>query len=309
MKKQYLIPSQRNVAVAACLFAIGNAMSSAHAEFALDFKPVAPANNITTLIQCPAGQCVRMNSLKDPDTTPFLIETARDPASGYYYYHVLIGDKSSDFALDYYISQAGGNDWWPNFPQNSSMGSYNGGADAKPQGFWTNPFYAPLDSNATLSGNGTGNPQRVIFRQLLQDSSGNFSQEVLKSSYLDKPKITQTVHDGEMSSNFTFDMSALGYTGASALTTGGTITNTLQVIDSKSGNSMTNFDIKTSSQNSYVDGGKYSYTPGTGKDGSFGAYTYAPGANFDVYNVNWAGFYDKSANALNDPTQSNIPNY
>ena len=141
---------------------------------------------------------------------------------------------------------------------------------------------------------------------------GEAMYSVLKASFLTKPKITQTIKDGvngeKMLSTFVLDMSTLGYSGSSALTTGGTLTNTMVVTDSQSGLVVTDFDINTTSQNSYVTGGKYNYTNGIGTGGSYGTYTYAPGANFDVYHVNWAAYLDK-----NDPNNfdyiHSIPNY
>jgi hypothetical protein len=181
----------------------------------------------------------------------------------------------------------------------SSAGSYNGGSDAQPSNnFGQGAFSDPLGSDTTKTGNGTANPERVVFRQTLQDTY--MEQEVLKAVKANKPKITQTINDNEMSSTFILDMSALGYNDASAA---GIMTNTMLVTDSQSGLVMTNFDINTTSQNSYVSGGKYKYnfpTSGMWMDKSFGTYTYAPGAGFDVHSVNWAAF--------SDPTV-NIPNY
>lgn len=307
MENQHLKPLQRKATVAICLLATSGVMSAAHAELALNFQPAPAANRLNVLVTCmpgvsySRGSCVRGNSDSptaplDPDKTPFYMETAVDPATGLGYYHVLLGDPNSDFVQEYYISYASGTDWWPLYPKNASGGTYNGGTDAQPKQNWTATFVDPL-SSSNLSGNATGNPQRVTFRQVVKGT--NFSQEVLKSRYLTKPKITQTVSDGEMMSNFVFDMSAISYTGATALTTNGVISNTLLVTDSQSGEVLTNFDINTSSQKGNINGGKYNYATGTGPAGSSGTYTYATGT-YNIYSTNWAAFWDPTAN---------IPNY
>lgn len=319
MEKLRFVPSQRKAAVAIGLFAMGCAIQMAHAEFALNFQPVDSANRINTLVSCMAGMpaatsaatfegsCVRMKSNADPDHTPFYMETAVDPSTGFGYYHVLLGDPSSDFAQEYYITYAGSQEWWPDFRTNASGGIYNGGRDAKPQNNFSGTFYAPLDPDATRTGNGSARPDRVYFRQTVKGTG--FSQEVLKAGLFTKPKITQTVTDdeGTMTSAFVIDMSTLGYTGASALTNGGTVTNTLVFNDPANSGFLTNFDMSKNSQKSNVSAGKYSYTTGTGLGGSFGSYTYAQGS-FDIYKVNWAAYLDK-----NDPNNfdynNTIPNY
>lgn len=306
MGKQHQKPLQRKAVVKACLLTLGAAViPAANAELTLNFQPVAAANRLSVDLACMPGaaysvsSCVRgdPNSLfgKDPDTTPFYMERTTEPGfSGGY--HVLIGDPNSDFSQEYYISFAGTTQWPNAFQKTASMGTYNGGVDAKPKNNFNGVFVDPL-SSSDLSGSATGNPQRVTFRQTLNGTG--FSQEVLKSTRANKPKITQTVADGEMSSNFVIDMSGLVYSGASALTTAGLMTNTLVVTDSQTGQVLTNFDIKTSSQNSNITGGKFAYARGPGLDGSYGNYTYATG-KFDVYSVNWAAYWDPTAN---------IPNY
>jgi hypothetical protein len=299
MVKQHLKPSQWKATVTACLLAVGGAMPAAHADLTLNFAPVSGGQALLGCMPGVAfipGSCVRMQNTQDPDTTPFYMEAVTDAATGVSYYHTLLGDTNSDFAQEYYIAYAGNASWWPGFRMNASAGTYNGGADAQPTQNWTATFHDPLAAS-NLSGNGTGRPDRVMFRQTIKGTG--FNQEVLKANRLNKPKITPPTTDGEMASDFVLDMSTLVYDGASALTNAGAITNTLVVTDSQSGQIMANFDINTTSQNSNVTGGKYNYTPGTGTGGSFGAYTYATGS-FDVYSVNWSAFWDPTAN---------IPNY
>lgn len=301
MEKQLLEPLQRKAAVKACLLAFGMvAASAANAELGLNFQPVAAANRTSVDLACMPGvsysrdSCLRGGGPLDPDPTPFYME--RTTENGVGGYHILIGDPNSDFSQEYYITNAGVGVWTNDFRLTASAGTFNGGVDATPKANWTIPFVDPL-SASTTSGNATGNPRLVTFRQTV--NGVGFSQEVLKDRRLNKPRITQSVSDGEMVSNFVLDMSNLVYTGPTALTNAGAMTNTLVVTDKQTGQILTNFDINTSSQKSNVNGGMFSYANGTGTGGSFGNYTYATG-KYDIYSSNWAAFWDPTAN---------IPNY
>lgn len=58
----------------------------------------------------------------------------------------------------------------------------------------------------TWTGNGTGNPTRAVFRMELTDPSQGYSLEVFKPSLGNKHRITQTLNNGGMLSQFEADM-------------------------------------------------------------------------------------------------------
>lgn len=319
MEKQ----SVRRSAISALMLVIGIPAANA-SDLPLNFQPAIPAQRSNALdVYCIPGStstyradtCVRGNPNDnpriDPDKTPFLLE--RMSAWGAGFYHVLIGDPESDFSQEYYIFFSGTEaQQWPNgFRLTTSDGTYNGGPDARPDAHLI-PFIRPLDDNDKLTGNASGYPARVIFKQTLKGVG--FDQEITKGSFLKKPLIIQNVSDNEMVSNFRLDMTALGYGDvgtaaerAAALNTPGVMTNTMKITDAKTGAVYTDFDINTTSQKSFITGGKYTYRLGTGEGGSMGTYTYASGT-YDIHKTNWKAYLDK-----NDPTNfdyaNTIPNY
>lgn len=260
--------------------------STAMAGLTLNFLPV-PINqrvpNITN-IDCTtptSGGCVRGSSFTDPDKTPFYQELVTD--QGLSYYHVMIGDPSSAFAQEYYIAVAtlpggGINCCWPNgAPFSSSSGVFNGGADLAPafKG-WADPLSA-----ATLSGSGTGNPERVIFRQVVQDK--DFNQETRKLSFLNKPAITQTLITPEIQSLFSFDMSNSTYRDPN---TTGVMTNRIVLFNVGQPSPFLDFDVVSNLRSSKLTGGRFTFAPGLGVGDSFGTFQYLEGG-FDPYLTDW----------------------
>ena len=289
-------------AITICLAGMIGGLSVAQAEFTLNFQPLTPTDGQSivneALLDCrfsnptsSSASCNRMSSLIDPDRTPFYQETVR-AADGSMYYHVIIGDPESDFAQEYYI-QAGWGYWlgYNQFPMSASEGGLNGGADATPSGFFGATFGSPLDSDPTISGNGTANPRKMIFRQIVRGPG--FEQEVIKDSFANKPKITQQVQDAEMVSDFSVDMSGISYSDAS---TSAPMTNTLVITDAASGLVYTDFDINDPANRSRIAAGQYTYSGGLPYKGSMGTYTYASGGNFDVYAVEWAAYRNADEN-------------
>jgi hypothetical protein len=154
------------------------------------------------------------------------------------------------------------------------------------------PLTAPTGKN---SGNGSGNPSRVLIRQKL--ITPELTVEFLKDKFDKKPVITQDLKTADIRSYVKIDMSNSDYNTAS---TAGAMTNTLT---SPSGNVPVSFDVHVNSQagHSHVNAGQYTYTPGTpgplseGFDwgGANGTYTYAEGG-FDVNAVDWSRYFDSS---------------
>ncbi len=165
----------------------------------------------------------------------------------------------------------------------------------------------PVDQRYRISGNGTMNPSRTVL--LMQASDSSVSIEVYKPQLDRKPRISQTLVDGAVTSRFMADMRGLTY---SDMNKDAVVTNTLALNDPglpvKGG---ADFDLSFA-QKSNVTAGKYIFTPGAGwsapldptgsqgwnADGSTfdpGAYTYSEGG-FDVLNVDWTSFFDPAQN-------------
>ncbi len=340
MKNQHIQSLQRRMVATALLLAFGGVMPAANAQLALNFTPapqvyfgpgdprnVYPEGNIrnnypSQLVDCrannPSRGCRRGDPSPsssdpfDPDPTPFFMELVVDPITDRVYYHVLIGQKDdpnlpSQFSQEYYIATSG-TDWYAAFPGTASAGTFNGGLDATPVRNWNRNFISPLadsviSTDSLGAGSGSGLPDRVVFNQVLRGTG--FKQEVTKASLGGKPKITQTVNEAGISSNFALDMSALNYYGAASLTTGAPIINTLLITDTQTGEVLTNFDINTSSQRSNINAGKYIYNFGNGNAGSNGTYTYGT-ATYKIHETKWLNFWDKNVNISNGET---FPNF
>lgn len=321
------------IATAGVLGILGAASTASAADFQHNFEAFTPGAGetvVSTLLDCrfsaPAGSaftfvadgkvgdaCARGDNSEDPDHTPFFEETITT-ANGNMYYHVIVGDPDSDFAQEYYI-QAGWGAWleYGNFPKTASDGGLNGGIDATPT-WMAAEFASPLDN--TLGGNGTGAPEKVTFRQIVR--SPGFEQEMLKSKLAYKPVIVQTVDDDEMDSDFSVDMSNIDYNDD---TTTGEIINTMTIIDKDTGYVWTDFDMHKAPK-SYTSNAKYTVSGGTGvaqlqwyyetfmgmspevaeAEARKGAqatspdYNYAGEADFDVYAVDWAAYWNADEN-------------
>lgn len=277
-------------------------VSTAVADLSMNFLPV-PVNgrlNNVVNIDCStptAGGCLRGNLLSDPDKTPFYQELVVD--KGLSYYHVLIGSPGGEMAQEYYIAVAtlangGVSCCWSNgAPFSASSGNFNGGPDQAPafKG-WADPLGTTTASGASASGNGTGNPERVIFRQVIQDREIN--QETSKLSFLNKPKITQSLTNADIQALFGFDMSNSTYRDMNTI---GIMTNRIALFEG--GMPSFDFDVTSNRQFSKLTGGRFTFTPGLGQGESFGTFQYLEGAGFDPYTTNWFPY----SNPTNIPNQ------
>lgn len=181
------------------------------------------------------------------------------------YYHVIVGDPATDFALEFYIQSDGG--------------------DSASGGDFSNWRY-PLSSSVSLSGNGTGDATRVHMRQLIQD--GGMVQDTLKARNATKPRISQDINDGGLSSQFVVDMSNSNY---STRTTPGTIVNRQSLVASDGMPAgFADFDISKDSQRSRVTAGQFSRSGGVGT-----SYSYLYGG-FDLNSVKWISYCDPAQN-------------
>ena len=260
--------------------------------------------------------------------------------NGQQYFHVVIQDANSDFKQESYTSAVVQNAGAPSGVRSfspdgggmersviGSQGVVNMNEGSLPT--WTrarvgnakDPFGYRLYSDKNdfvgtvqavgqryrISGNGTMNPSRTVL--LMQASDSTVSIEVYKPLLDRKPRISQTLVDGPVTSRFVADMRGSTY---SDMNKDAVVTNTLVVNDSglpvQGG---ADFDMSFA-QKPNVTAGKYIFKPGDGwsapsdplgllgwdVNGSIfdpGTYTYLEGG-FDVLNVDWTSFFDPAQN-------------
>lgn len=249
--------------------------------------------------------------------TPFIYERVLDGTTPYY--HLVVGDPASGFAQEVYIqagfiAQTGGSCRGPITCAGTAAAigpdfSASGGATAVSFGFEGNGF-DPFASNATSSGNSTGNPSRVQMRQLVTD--GDLTVDFVKDKYAEKPSITNTIDTADLNATLRIDSSGNPLNSAA---TASAVTNTVElrgtdlppdVTPPGGGPSSVRFDMATDAQTPHVTAGKYSYSPGSGPGGSSGTYTYSEGgANI---NPDWSSYFDHGeANPWAYPTNRPTP--
>lgn len=271
----------------AMFFAAGGAVA---AEFTLNFMPSADRNTSAVAYQCNRdgfGACRAFGNYVNFEPTPFLMEEV--VVAGVNYVHVIVGDPVDGFAQEFYIEGTNG----------SSADTYNAAssyslAENHPTG--GTPGLGPL----TGPGNASANPERVIMRQVVGGEwdaatttwscgASTFCNEFLKDTLLTKPRITQTVIDGDMTSFFDMDMRGSVYSGQ-ALTdmVSAPVINSVTVQGVAAGDFAMTPEYTS---DSVVSGGRFVYTEGLGILGSEGTYTYAEG-DFDTAAEDWTIYRD-----------------
>lgn len=180
------------------------------------------------------------------------------------YYHVIVGDPATDFALEFFIGSDGG--------------------DSASGGDFSNWRY-PLSSSASLTGNGGGDATRVHMRQIVKGEG--LVQETLKAKNATKPKITQDINDGGFSSQFVVDMTNSTYANKN---TAGTMVNKQTLVSPGMPAGVADFDVSKDGQHTRVTAGQFSRPSGVGA-----SYSYLFGG-FDVYSVNWIKYCDPAQN-------------
>lgn len=238
---------------------------------------------------------------------PFQQELTR--INGIDYYHVIVGNGSGEFGIEYYIRTNNSSCWFgcASARVTGGMGGMGGGiAPLSASSGNQNNYADPLNK----ANSGTGRPdQTAIF---MFNRTAEMTQEFLKATEARKPKITQSVNVAETRINFTMDMSAIAYNTNS---TPGKLTLTQQVIGqnfpTQQRNPVTgtllpdsgNFDVTKGGAGARptITGGRYTYSPGSGDGGSLGSYTYFAD-RFDPYNVNWAQYCDPAQNPTTNCT-------
>ena len=241
------------------------------------------------------------------DGTPFLQEVVTIGGSDYF--HVVVGDTAGAFGIEYYLRTAPGAVCWFGCAGARVGGGMGGGMGGGPAPLSSSSGSATNDSAPLASTNsGTGRPDAVAIRQI--NRTPEITQEFLKATESNKPRITQTLTSANVTLNFGLDMSTINYQTSAA----GSITLTQAIneaIPPPGVNPVTraplpnssNFNIASAGPGSVVNitGGRYTYSPGAGDGGSLGAYSYFAD-RFDVYNVNWASYCDPAQNPVSQCT-------
>lgn len=245
--------------------------------------------------------CRRGDEAWDPDTSPTLMEMVRGD-NGNVYYHMVIGAESEGFVQEYFIRAGWGYPWDQTTVGSASDGTYNGGRD-----FHANNATWYLPTHRNRAGNGTGNPNEVIFRQKVT-GRGRFVQEVTKGQFNRKPKVFQRFNTGGVYTSFNADMSNSSYSDSG---TRGSMQNVVRVRDLESNELFTDFNIWRADEmgindsspgidvNRRIAAGRYTYSGGVRFKRSSGNYSYANSGAIDQKNFNWDLFYDNRQNVSN----------
>ncbi len=288
-------------------------LPAVQAEFTLNFTP-DPEYSLPGLPGYMSTTQINSDNGSNPDTgmTNYLMmnnferpEIVVDPVSGKQYYHMIVGDLADGFIQETYIEMGFGS-------YGSTAEATQGGAPASASGgggqySWdaagdkfinpANNFgngYDPLDmekdyyAQKQTSGNGTGNPGKMLLRQIIND--GEIMMEFLKDKYLNKPRISQILIGPDVSAMFDLDMRNSSYTDNS---NPGVMTNIMQLWGEGTPPDSAMFDPVTQGQDLNVNAGMYTYTEGAGFGGAEGSYNYADG-DYDHTGVDWASYMDPS---------------
>lgn len=278
-------------------------------NFDFTFKPLpgADVGNLPNAICNIPGQanrnCNTQFGASTDSTTPFIQETIT--LQGKSYYHLVVGQPDSGFAQEVLISTgttiAFGN-----------VLSDSGGGYCLPSALMTfnQMVGCDLDNNARVplgaferTGNGSGNPEAVIMKQVVTDAKAGFAVEFLKDQFNKKPKITETIDDATIAMTWVVDMSKIGYSTDSV---SGDMTNKLTLKGQDLPGGAAQFDASLlTNAGTNITAGRYKFTPNTSRAGietspnpfwSYGTYTYFDGSIDPVTTVDWSKFRDPAQN-------------
>lgn len=224
------------------------------------------------------------------DNTAFLQEQLT--LGGQLYFHVIVGDYTKDsMAQEVFIKVTGSN---PTFGGFGGVKVSDSVANSSNQTF---SMTQPYSSDSSNNGNGSGNPNSVIMRQIV--NSGEISMEFLKDSFTQKPLITQTISNAEMVSTMTMDMRGKNYSDITPINTATSVVNTLVLTGATRQGTEGDYDIQADALTSYLSAGGYTYTPGSGYGGSGGVYTWSdPVDNFQPMNRDYQGYCNPAENPV-----------
>jgi len=299
------------------------------AEFVLDFQKDLAGSSITTDAFHSDGMGGGMGGgggggggMMDSgttltDQTPYLrngiyelgeIVTSSD---GKEYYHMIMGSLADGFIQEVYIERHASQayTWSSGMMSNNSAGtvSASGGAsDFSNNSNNLNPLGSALD--VIDSGNGSGNPTKVIIRQIVDD--GEVMMEFLKDTFDGKPRITQTLNGAEITQQFDIDMRNITY---SDMSSAAPMVNQMWLGGADVPSDGGFFDVivgsgePTGTSTQSITAGKYTYTDGVGFIGSDGNYTYSDGGSMNL-NQDWDSWFDHTeANPWSYDTNRPVP--
>lgn len=305
-----------------CAVGIGATYSNGAlaAGFATNFRPefsTWPFNPVNGY--CTFGNCVSSGEIGNADPTPFGESVVN--IGGVDYFHVIVGDPATGFAMESYTRAAGLDINTGGIDRTGASFSPDGGGQERAVignasiTFGASFFQDVSNSSnvfgpATVSGTGTQDPNHAVFRMTLTDPAGDMSLEVYKPFLDKKPRISQTVQDSQggvtISSAFVSDERTLGYNDMSAAAP---VINTL-VMDNPDLPGITAADFEMSrSQIPDVTAGRYTYTPGTkwntsagwnanGSTFGTGTYTYIEAQGFNPLTFDWTTVFNYTDNAF-----------
>ena len=198
------------------------------------------------------------------------------------YYHVIIGDSTTDdFYLEYMIEASSSWGWYSGNGQASASAYTAGSISFCGTSTCEYNMVNPYDTNATdyqKTGTGTGNPNRVVMRQILDD--GETYNEFLKDQFDKKPLIVQTITNPNISMNYTLDMRNKTYSDSSPIDPANRINQTFLIGDTPANQG--DYDstgavitpIFFREGNDDITAGAFTYSTGSSYGGSNGLYTY-----------------------------------
>ena len=319
---QYLSSMRKLVFLAATGMLGAYSSFALAAGFATNFQPDATSWSGSNTGYCTYGTCA--SNVGNTDPTPVGVTVVQ--VNGVYYLHTLVGDPATGFAIESYTRASGLVGSPADIPSGGGAFSPDGGGNERAViGNTGTPLELPflqqsLNMSNSLgdyrvSGTGAMDPSFTVFRMVLTSAAGDMSLEVYKPFLDKKPRISQTVQDGSMSSVFVTDERALSYSDSS---TPAPVVNNLVVNDPKlpiAG--AADFEMALA-QTPDVTAGRFTFTPGTGwgpnasnptqdptlgwdqDNSSFGqgTYNYIGGQGFDPLNFNWASVFNYGDNAV-----------
>jgi hypothetical protein len=217
-----------------------------------------------------------------------------NPGSGYTTFAV--GNINSDFYQEFSI-QHGFRGY-----SNGGSGTASGGGGDPGTGNGSDPLGfggMGVGTNNDGTGNGTGNPTKIIIWQRNKDS--DMLLDFLKDTLGTKPRIMQTLTDGQILAEFSVDMRNISY---SDNTTAAAVVNKITFTDPVVFEGLDlDWDMAADAQTSNLNAGKYTYATGGGDGGSHGTYIYSDGG-YDPLSTDWTGFFDPTdtSNVWSDST-------
>jgi len=205
-------------------------------------------------------------------------------SNGKSYYHVIVGDHTQDsFYMDFIIEASASYTRYD--------GNWVGSASSGSQEHQEFGIAKPYSNNSSRNGNGTGNPNRVIMRQVIDD--GIMRSEFLKDQLDKKPLIKQDITGNGVLMKLSLDMRGKTYLD-NAPVTEADWTNTI-ILEGIAAGSTGDFG-SISYTGSNLTAGAYTYMSGSRNGGANGIYTYQQEGGFQPVNFDYSVYCDPDQN-------------